>query len=103
MLKKFVGGVRSQDSGFGRKLSVRLSVRVSELVELLSSRGSTERSTELTPKSRRTSEVSPNVRSLAERPKSHAEVRTESVVSSFVALLFFYTSLCTIKRIMPGF
>ena len=48
MLKKFVGGVRSQDSGFGRKLSVRLSVRVSELVELLSSRGSTERSTELT-------------------------------------------------------
>ena len=39
--------------GFGRELSVRQSVRVSELVELLSSRGSTE----LTP-------------------KSHAEVRT---------------------------
>ena len=39
--------------GFGRELSVRPSVRVSELVELLSSR-----------------------RSLAERPKSHAEVRT---------------------------
>ena len=51
-------GFRQKARGFGRELSVRPSVRVSELVELLSSRGSTERSTELTPKSRRTSEVS---------------------------------------------
>ena len=42
--------------GFGRELSVRPSVRVSELVELLSSRGSTELAER--PKSRRTSEVS---------------------------------------------
>ncbi len=44
-------GFRQKATGFGRELSVRPSVR-------LSSRGSTERSTELTPKSRRTSEVS---------------------------------------------
>ena len=60
-------GFRQKARGFGREISVRPSVRVSELVELLSSRGSTERSTELTPKSRRTSEVSPNVRSLTLR------------------------------------
>ncbi|GAL93737.1 MAG: hypothetical protein RLZZ339_1999 [Cyanobacteriota bacterium] len=34
--------------------------------------------------------------------KAHAEVRTESGVSGFVAL-FFSTSLCTARRIMQGF
>ena len=57
--------------GFGRELSVRPSVRVSELVELLSSRGGSTGS----PSARLSVRLSSR-RSLAERPKSHAEVRT---------------------------